>query len=129
MFDHQPPSLDNILQGVTRDAALRVTTNPVPLTLDVSSSSDWVQRYKELKAAESTIKGLLEEARDNILDCVRRGGAEEVSDLSLCVSGEPKLRVRRVEQSRIDVTRLRSEMPDLAQAYTKKTQSVRVEIV
>lgn len=127
MSDPKPPSLGDIFKGAH---ALGMTTSvTAQVSLDVSLSSDWVRRFKELKAAEAKIKGLLEEARDNIMDCVRRGGAEEVSDLSLCVSGEPTLRLRRVEQSRVDVTRLRREMPDLAQAYTKRTEIVRLEIV
>ncbi len=102
-----------------------------PGSIQLDAISDWVDRYKELKAAESKIKEMLAEARDRILDQVQRHqdhGGPQLIDAPLTVRGVPVLHWQTVTQSRVDTTRLKRDRPEVAEQFMVTSSHEKITI-
>lgn len=99
------------------------------LELDAAPISDWVNRYKQLKDTEDTIKSMLAEAREKLLEYVNAGTAGNADDVKLTLNGVPVVRRQMVSSSRIDGKQLDKDYPELAARYRRTTVSERVTIL
>ncbi len=105
---------------------------PGPLSASVDGVADWVTRYKELKAAEKHIAGMLDEARSTLLDWVARQYGDQLTgatDVEFTVKGEACLRRQWVQRRDVDVKRLRAELPSVAAEFTRVSIQERLTIL
>lgn len=93
-------------------------------TVDVYPISDRVARYRKLKEMERDIAERLKETRDEIVGYIGERGAEFGS-----IDGQLLVRVRTVTTRRIDTTALKAKEPELAERFTKATESKRLELI
>jgi len=93
-------------------------------TVDVYPIADRVARYRKLKEMERDIAERLKETRDEIVGYVAERNAEFGA-----VDGQLLVRVRTVTTRRIDTTALKAKEPELAERFTKTTESVRLEMI
>lgn len=81
--------------------------------------STWRDARQRRDAAQSEMDSL----RDLIVDAMPDGIR------IAAVAGTPVLRVNRVQSSRLDTARLRSDYPDIAAMYSKPSESTRLELI
>ena len=88
-------------------------------TNDIISTA---REYRELQAA---IKGLEAEA-----DALRQAMIAEMDHRKVdkLAAGEYEIRYTLYESSRLDTTALKTELPEIAQRYTKLTTSTRFQV-
>jgi predicted phage-related endonuclease len=83
------------------------------------------QAYVAKLAAIRAQKKALTEAEERAKDRLREYlGSDEVGE----VDGTPVVRVLTITSNRLDTTRLKAEKPEIAAAYTKASESTRIEI-
>ena len=93
-------------------------------TTPLDSITDRVERYRKAKALEKKAKDAAEEARGEIAAELEAHGAEYGT-----IGGALVIRWRPIESSRLDTKKLRESHPDIADAFTRPTVSMRMEIV
>lgn len=93
-------------------------------TVDVYPISDRVARYRKLKEMERDIAERIKETRDEIVGFLKDREAEFGA-----VDGQLVCRRRTVVTRRIDTTALKAKEPEIAERFTKTTESDRLEMI
>jgi hypothetical protein len=125
-----PPSSAFSTAARAQLAYAAIQPKPDKPQLDIDAVADWYHQYHQLKATIKTLTEQADEARAHILDYLKtRWGGELPQDVEMTVAGRPALRRQMVSQSRVDVRRLRSELPDVAEHFTTTSEYEKVTIL
>lgn len=93
-------------------------------TADIYEIGDRIARYQKLKEMEADIAERVKETRDEIVGFLRERNAEFGA-----IDGKLLVRRRTVTTRRIDTTALKVKEPEIAERFTKVTESDRLEMI
>lgn len=100
------------------------TSDPVPPAAPLDDLATWVQAYREATANAKTWAEIADRAKEQITAALDQHGAQVGT-----IGGRPAVRWTVVESSRLDTRKLRSEHPELVEAFTVPTVTRRFTVV
>lgn len=110
-----------VAENAEEAAALEAAT---AATADIYEIGDRIARYQKLKEMEADIAERVKETRDEIVGFLRERNAEFGA-----IDGKLLVRRRTVTTRRIDTTALKVKEPEIAERFTKVTESDRLEMI
>lgn len=81
-----------------------------------------IKNYKELQRLREELEAEMESVKDSLKAELEAQGVEELT------AGEYRISNKAVTSARVDTTALKKALPDIAQAFTKKSTTRRFQV-